>query len=160
VKVLEEVPLLYPNEFDKSLLARFVRFNATIVKNMPDRYIRSFEVSTDKDGPMASKRVLLSTHKRYPVALDALLDAFYPSTKSVCRCEPLILYLSSFIAGGIGRPRTKFFPKEDISDVVARQFFLKGLTVELRMETAVRIGSDIADCRNIVFHEEIEKLRE
>ncbi len=159
-KVLEEVALLHPNKLYESPLARFMRFNTTIVKNVPDRHIRSFEVSTDEDCPMASERVLLSTHKRYPVALDALLDAFYPSTKSVCRCEPIILYLSPFIAGGVGRARTKFFPEEDIGDVVERKFFLKGLTVELRIEAAVGIGSDIADCRNTVFHEEIEKLRE
>ena len=160
MKVLEEVSLLYPNELDESLLARFVRFNSTIVKNVPDRHIRSFEVPTDKDGPMASERVLLRTHERYPVALDALLDAFYPLTKNVCRCKPVILYLSPFIAGAIGRARTKFFPKEDIGNVVVRKFFLKGLTIELRVEAAVRMGSDIADCRNTVFHEEIEKLRE
>jgi hypothetical protein len=137
-----------------------VRFNSTIVKNVPDRHIRSFEVTTDKDGPMASERVLLRTHERYPVALDALLDTFYPSTKSVCCCEPIVLYFSPFIAGGIGRAGTKFFPKEDIGNIVVREFFLKGLTIELRMEAAVGIGSDITDCRNAMFHEEIEKLWE
>jgi len=152
--------LLYTNELYESPLTRFVRFNATILKNVLDGDIRRFEVSTDKDSPMASERILLRTHERYPVALDALLDTFYPSTKSVCRCDPIILDLSFFIAGGIRRARTKFFPKEDIGNVAVHEFFLKGFTIELRVEAAVGIGSDIADCRNTVFHEEIEKLWE
>jgi hypothetical protein len=135
-------------------------FNSTIVKDVSDGHIRSFEVSADKDGPMASKRVLLRTHKRHPVTLDAFLHTFNPLTKSVCGCEPIILYLSRFIAGRIRRPCAQFLPKEDIGDVVSRQCFLKGLTVKLGMEAAVGSGSDIADCRNAVLHEEIEKLRE
>src|SRR5262247_1606786 len=70
-KVLEEVALFNPKELDESLLAHFVGFNAPIAKNVSDRHLRSFEVSADKDGPMASERVLLRTHERHPVTLDA-----------------------------------------------------------------------------------------
>lgn len=144
----------------ESPLAHFMGLNSTIGKNVSDRHFRRFEVSTDENGPMASKRVLLSTHERDPIALDASLHTGNPFTKRVRGCEPRILYLAPFIAGGVGRPCPQFLPEEDIGNVVLREFFLQGLPVELRMETAVWRGSDIADRRNAVFHEEIEKLRE
>jgi hypothetical protein len=159
-KVLEEVALFHPKELEESPLAHFVGFNAPIAKNVSDGHLRSFEVSADEDGPMTSKRVLLCTHERNPVTLDAFLHTFNPLTKSVCGGEPMVLYRSRVIAGGIGRPRPQFLPEENIGDMVSRQFFLKGLTVKLRMVAAVGCGADIADCRNAVLHEEIEKLRE
>jgi hypothetical protein len=135
-----------------------MEFNAPIVKDVSDGHIRSFEVSADEDGPMTSERVLLRTHERHPVTLDAFLHTFNALTKSVCGCEPIILYLSRFIAGRVRRPCAQFLAKEDIGDVVSRQCFLQGLTVKLRVEAAVGRRSDIADCRNAVLHEEIEKL--